>query len=136
MRKGNICFKCLKSGHIRRNCRNKIKCFRCKAEGNHPTALCHPKNYSQHTNPNTTNSDQNNSGITPPANEQTATCLVKSDTTIVLQTASACIMNKPCVINVLLDTGSQQTFISNRLVSMYVTIKEELLQHWCTKNMQ
>ena len=37
-----------------------------------------------------------------------------------LQTASACVMNKPeaqfCVINVLFDTGSQQTFISDRLV--------------------
>ena len=54
-----------------------------------------PQNYSQHTSPNTANSDQNNSSITSPANEQTVTCLVKSDTTIVLQTANACVMNKP-----------------------------------------
>ena len=116
LKKENICFKCLKPGHIKKNCRNKIKCFRCKAEENHHTALCYPENYSQHT----TNSDQNNSSITPPANEQTATCLVKSDTTIVLQAASACVMNKRedqfCVVNVLFDTGSQQTFISDRLV--------------------
>ena len=120
LKKGNICFKCLKPGHIKKNCRNKIKYFRCKAEGNHHTALCYPKNYSQHTSPTTTNSDQNNSSITPPANEQTATCLVKSDTTIVLQTVSACVVNKRkdqfCVVNVLFDTGSQQTFISDRLV--------------------
>ena len=36
-----------------------------------------------------------------------------------LQTASACVMNKCedqfCVVNVLFDTGSQQTFISDRL---------------------
>ena len=94
LKKGNICFKCLKPGHIKKNCRNKIKCFRFKAEGNHHTALCYPKNYSQHTSPTTTNSDQNNSSITPPANEQTATCLVKSDATIVLQTVSLCVMNK------------------------------------------
>ena len=72
-----------------------------EAEGSHPSS-CHPKNYSQHTNPNTTHYDQNNSSITPPAKEQTASCLVKSDITIVLQTSSACIMNKPedqfCVI--------------------------------------
>ena len=101
-------------------CQTKIKCFHCKAEGNHHTALCYPKNHAQHTSPNTANSDQNNSKIKPPANEQTATCLVKSDTTIVLQTASACVMNKPedqfCVINVLLDTRCQQTFISDRLL--------------------
>ena len=37
-----------------------------------------------------------------------------------LQTVSACVMNKPedqpCVINVLFDTVSQQTFISDRSV--------------------
>ena len=117
LKKRNICFKCLKPGHIKKNCRNKIKYFRCKAEGNHHTALCYPKNYSQHTSPTTTNSDQNSSSITPPVNEQTATCLVKSDTTTMLQTASACVMNKRedqfCVVNVLFDTGSQQTFISD-----------------------
>ena len=120
LKKGNICFRCLKPGHIKKNCRNNIKCFPCKAEGNHHTALCYPKNYSQYTNPTTTNSGQNNRSITPPAKEQTATCLVKSDTTIVLQAASTCVMNKPkdqfCVVNVLFDTGSQQTFISDRLV--------------------
>ena len=121
LKKGNICFKCLKPGHIKKNCRNKIECFPCKAKGNHHTALCYPKNYSQYTNPTTTNSDQNNSSITPPANEQTVICLVRSTrTTIVSQTASACVMNKPedqfCLINVLFNTGSQQTFLSDRLV--------------------
>ena len=90
------------------------------AERNHHTALCYPQNYSQHTNPTAANSGQSNSSITPPANEQTATCLVKSDTTIVLQIASPCVMNKPedqfCVVNVLFDNGSRQTFISDRFV--------------------
>ena len=39
---------------------------------------------------------------------------------IVLQTASACVRNKRedqlCVVNVLVDTGSQQRLISDRLV--------------------
>ena len=91
--------------------------------------LCYPQNYSQHNSPTTTNSDQNNSSITLSANEQTATYLVKSHTTIVLQTSSACVTNPKhvhgsqrqpedqfCVVNVLFDTGSQQTFISDRLV--------------------
>ena len=100
---GNICVKCLKHGHIRKICRTKIKCFYCKAGGNHHTALCYPKNYSQHTSPNTTISDQNNSSITPPTNGQTATCLVKSGITIVLQTTSACVNkseNRFCAINI------------------------------------
>ena len=75
----------------------------------------------QHINPTRTNSDKNDSSITPPANEQTVTCLVRSTrTTIVSQTASACVMNKPedqfCLINVLYNTGSQQTFLSDQLV--------------------
>ena len=91
--------------------------------------LCYPQNYSQHTSPTTTNSDQNNSSITLSANEQTATYLVKSHTTIVLQTSSACVTNPKhvhgsqrqpedqfCIVNVLFDTGSQQTFTSNRRV--------------------
>ena len=120
MKKGNIYFKCLKPGHIKKKCRTKIKCFCCKTEGNHDTGLCYPQNYLQHASPNTPSSDKNNSSITPPTNGKTATCLVKSDTTIVLQTAGACVMNKPedqfCVINVLFDTGRQQTLISDRLV--------------------
>ena len=42
---------------------------------------------------------------------------MKSDTAVVLQTARPCVMNKRedqfCVVNVLFDTGSQQTFISD-----------------------
>ena len=44
----------------------------CKAEGNHHTALCYPQNYSQYTSLNTTTSDQNNSSITSPTDEQKA----------------------------------------------------------------
>ena len=106
LKKGNICFKYLMPGHIEKKIINSIMLT---------------QNYWQHTRPNTINSNQNNSSITSPANEQTANCLVKSDSTIVLQTASVCVMNTTedqfCVINVFFDTGSQQTFISDRLVS-------------------
>ena len=56
-----------------------------------------------------------------PSTAKTATCLVKNDTTILLQTTSACIMNitkdQFCIVNILLDSGSQQTFISHRVVN-------------------
>ena len=94
LKKGNICCKCLKTGHIKINCQTNIKCFRGKAERNHHTALCYPQDYLQHTSPNTSSSDHN-SNITPPVNEQTTNCLVKSDTTILLQIAYAYVMNKP-----------------------------------------
>ena len=57
----------------------------------------------------------------PPTNEQSTTCLVKSDTTVVLQTVRACVINiredQVCVVNVLFDTGSQQTFVSDRTLA-------------------
>ena len=60
---------------------------------------------------------KNNHRNTLNETEETATCLVKNDTTILLQTASGCIMNitkdQFRVVNILLDTGSQQTFISD-----------------------
>ena len=53
--------------------------------------------------------------------EETSTCLVENDTTILLQTASGCIMNitedQFCVVNILLDTGSQQMFMSDGVVN-------------------
>ena len=31
---------CLKPGHSKKDCTVSIKCFKCGARGNHPTALC------------------------------------------------------------------------------------------------
>ena len=64
---------------------------------------------------------KNNHPNTSNKTEETATCLVKNDTAILLQTASGFIMNitedQFCVVNILLDTGSQQTFMSDRVVN-------------------
>ena len=53
--------------------------------------------------------------------EETATCLVKNDTTIFFQKASGCIMNitgdQFCVVNISPDTGSLQAMISDRVAN-------------------
>ena len=33
------CFKCMKSGHSKFNCKNRVKCFKCNSFSHH-TALC------------------------------------------------------------------------------------------------
>ena len=76
--------------------------------------------FSKNGIPNTLNGEKNHPN-TLRGTEETATCLVKNDSPILLQTASGCIMNitedQICVVIMLLDTGNQQTFISDRVVN-------------------
>ena len=99
-----------------RKLQSKGKYYRCRAEDIHHTVLCFSKNGT----PNTIDG-KNNHPNTLSNTEETATCLVKNDTMILLQTASGCIMNitkdQFCVVNILLGTGSQQMFISDRVVN-------------------
>ena len=46
LKKNRICFKCLKTGHTKLNCKSSIKCYKCKKEGDHHTALCDPNKVS------------------------------------------------------------------------------------------
>ena len=42
LKKNRICFKCLKPGNSKPNCKSSIKCYNCKKEGDHHTALSNP----------------------------------------------------------------------------------------------
>ena len=52
--------------------------------------------------------------------EEEITCIVKNNTNILLQAANALVTDKNetqvCAIKLLLDAGSQQTFITQRVV--------------------
>ena len=74
--KQNICFKCLKPGYRKPNCKSSIKCYKCKKEGDHHTALCNPNKVSDN------------------ATEEEITCLVKNNTDILLQTTYALVTDK------------------------------------------
>ena len=101
-KKNRIYFKCLKPGHTKPNCKSSIKCYKCKKQGDHHTALRNPNKVSD--NPT----------------EEKITCLVKNNQNILLQTANALVTDKNetqvCAIKLLLDAGSQQTFITQRVV--------------------
>ena len=102
MKKSRICFKYLKPAHTKTNCKNSIKCYKCKKEGDHHTGLCNPNKVSENSP------------------EEEITCLVKNNTKILLRTANALVSYKNetqvCAIKLLLDAGSQQTFITQRVV--------------------
>ena len=76
MKKNRICFKRLKPGHTKPNCKSSIKCYKCKKEGDHHTALCNPNKISDN-----------------PIEEEIA-CLFKNNKNILLQTANALITDK------------------------------------------
>ena len=81
----------------------KIKCFKCKKEGNHHTALCDPKH---------SNNVVGDSAIT---------CLIKNNTSVLLQIANVLISDKKCDkhrgVKLLLDPGSKQTFLTEKIVN-------------------
>ena len=85
----------------------KIKCFKCKTEGHH-TALCNPL---LKTSQDQASSDDKK--------DNSASCLIKNNTSILLQTANAIAtddkQNQCCAVKILLDPGSQQTFITQRI---------------------
>ena len=116
LKSNRLCFNCLRGGHTKKNCRNQMKCFKCKTESHH-TALCNPLQ------------KQTQSYVT----DDSSTNLVKSNTLILLQTANAIVTdekeNQCCAVKILLDPRSQQIFITQRAV------KELKLKPLCELNM-
>ena len=42
-----LCFKCLRPGHLKRNCESKSKCYQCKSNSHH-TAVCDKSEQNNH----------------------------------------------------------------------------------------
>ena len=103
LKKNRLCFNCLKGCHQRKNCKVKIKCFKCKKKGNYHSASCNPK-YSNNV-----------------AGDPAITCLIKNNTSVLLQTANVLISDKKCDkhggVKLLSDPGSQQTFVTGKIIN-------------------
>ena len=107
MRRNRLYFNCSKGRHVKKNCRTKIKYFKRKTDLHH-TALDNPL------------SNQSQTYVTDGDNkEDSSTKLVKSNTSILLRTANVIATDekeiKFCVVKILLDPGSQQTFNTQRI---------------------
>ena len=118
VRKNRLCYKCLFSGHPIRKCRSRYNCFKCKST-NHHTAIC-DKDYRP---PGDYSSNNDHRDTADPLKDQidaTVTYLVNSRTPVLLQTANAVISdnteNRSHPVRILLDSGSQKTYVSQRLV--------------------
>ena len=100
-------FRCLMTGHIMKNCRTSYKCYNCRGK-NHHTSICE----------NTTNIDDKKDSIDiNEENEEKVAMVIDAKTHVLLQTADCIISNpretKELKIKVLLDPGSQKTYLSD-----------------------
>ena len=111
--KGN-CFICLRPNHLLRDCKVNKPCVHCQKAGNHHRSLC-PKRFPLDEKGETV------ALVTDPliATEVESSLLVSSDQ-VLMQTALAATVHlktsmKQCT-RLLLDCGSQRTYISEDLV--------------------
>ena len=108
VRKNRMCFRCLMTGHPIRKCRNRNNCYRCKSPHHH-TAICDKDLRREIRVPKKSEFE-----------EETASNLVNSQTSILLQTASGIIADNVEIrsrnIKILLDPGSQRSYVTNRIV--------------------
>ena len=125
LRKSGRCFSCLRRGHLSRECRSKSRCSKCG--GKHHFTLC--AKTSQADPPSTEASaalaaTQSGPGLNPNAASFTAipttSVYIDANTTVLLQTARALVYNPdmpqfPQEIRMVLDPGSQRSYVTNRV---------------------
>lgn len=115
----NRCFKCLKSGHQSKECTSKVHCYTCKKP--HHTAVCR-----QGKNKTLINNSVTMQDVNPKVKESQNDTVVISQAkcggfnSIMLQVAtvyvqSSEISGERIKANILFDTGSQKSFVSQNL---------------------
>ena len=110
LKQGGYCFLCLKEDHKIRDCKRKKGCFYCK--GLHNSAICSERQKKD---------DKNNEDSPSRTTNNSATCHVQNQLTpvVLLQTAAVILENpntkQQVKMKVLLDAGSQKTYISERI---------------------
>ncbi len=128
------CFACLKRGHMSRECINHIKCFICQKH--HHASICNQSKSTRNSNSTSVADSQGGTSLNPAANDTvgtpTTTMYVDGkQTSILLQTGRAYIspVNNPgntILARILLDSGSQRTYISQKLKSAPLLVEKIL----------
>ena len=110
------CFNCLRKNHMLRNCKSNSKCQKCRRR--HHTSICEGGNSS------TPSTDLLTSNPTPLPVIPTTSAHVGSSSslTVFLQTAKATACNpdnaRSAKIRLLLDSGSQRSYLSERACTL------------------
>lgn len=133
IRKYSRCFKCLKKGHLARNCNTRVNCSACKKD--HHTALCDSGNFHEPmgsvVNREVGKDAVNTLVISPQSNNNSNDSVsincVKSSPKVALQTAQAMLVGRSSArVRVLLDSGSQRSFVTvNKAKTLGCTVLRE-----------
>ena len=103
-----LCWKCLTPNHVKKDCRSRRNCYTCKSPHHH-TAICEKE----------AKKADNNSSIKI-TSEETQVTYVNAKQSVLLQTAYSVISdvkeNRSRRIRILLDPGSQKTYVSQGIV--------------------
>ena len=111
------CFNCLRSGRTKYQCHSRGRCLNCRLK--HHTSICEPRQPSQDSNKKPTekqeNSTQNSKDIWPTST--TLATVATTHTNVLLQTAIITASGSTTwhQAHILIDTGSQKTFITQDL---------------------
>ncbi|GFV60237.1 integrase catalytic domain-containing protein [Trichonephila clavipes] len=101
----HACFRCLKTGHVSRSCKHKVKCLSC--DKNHYTIMCADKESA-------TSNDENTVVSSSVLSNQSV------NETVYLQTLVLRIEHngKELKVRTILDSGSQKSYISERVIKV------------------
>ncbi|XP_077534550.1 uncharacterized protein LOC144146477 [Haemaphysalis longicornis] len=119
--KNRCCFRCARQGHMARSCRSSttLKCDTCS--GPHITVLCDIWERSGTTSTTAARRDGDTDCEQLPQRDRNVTTAPASSTcssSVLLQTATVWASGdcgRPVLVRLLLDTGSQRTFVSSDL---------------------
>ncbi|XP_037502613.1 uncharacterized protein LOC119377081 [Rhipicephalus sanguineus] len=111
----NCCFRCAREGHVARKCRNAawLKCKHCA--NHHLTALC--AIWKPYNHPNADRSDTTKTDSVPVTTSAPASSSTSPSPAVLMQTATVWVSGRhnSVLVRILLDTGSQRTFIRRDL---------------------
>ena len=112
------CFVCLKKHHMAKKCRSPLRCSTCN--GRHHSSICFGT--TQGTSPSGALPSRQTSSTQPLSSPQSTTLSMYIDmkNPVLLQTATATVYSadRPyatTVIRLILDSGSQKSYITNKL---------------------
>ncbi|GFX76392.1 retrovirus-related Pol polyprotein from transposon opus [Trichonephila clavipes] len=101
----HACFRCLKTGHVSRSCKYKVKCLSC--DKNHYTIMCADKESAKSNDENTVVSSSvlSNQSVNETVYLQTLVLRIEHN-------------GKELKARTILDSGSQKSYISERVIKV------------------
>ena len=121
LRNSHLCFRCLSDSHLANVC--SVVCAKCN--GNHHALICKPKQSNppgNHVPPVAPSAASISASSQPTSSSEShqMNLTVRSEVSVLMQTAQVMVSSgrgESVPITVLFDTGSDRTYVSQRLVS-------------------